>query len=81
MTNGFDPDSFDPDDWLQVWTFSSARALAFFGLSASSHEVIVLKERPETDRERVHYRDDAKLFGIRATPAVPGAHSTPDARR
>lgn len=65
---------FDPDDYLQVWTLSPERALAFFGLDAATHEVVILKTAPETERERASYRADAVLYGIRATPAVPGAH-------
>ena len=72
---------FEPDEWLQVWTFTPERALAFFGLDAASYEVVVLKDGPQTERERMRYRAGAKLFGIKAMPAIPGAHSTPDARR
>lgn len=72
---------FEPDEWLQVWTLTPENALAFFGLDAATHEVVVLKDSPQTDREREKYRPEAKLFGIRAMPAVPGAHSTPDVRK
>ncbi len=71
----------EPDEWLMVWTLTPESALKFFGLDARKHEVKVLKEGPETEREREKYRPDAKLFGIRAMPAVPGAHSTPEARK
>jgi hypothetical protein len=71
---------FDPDEWLQVWTFSAERALAFFGLAADT-PVVVLEEGPKTEWACERYHAEAKLFGIRGTPAVPGAHSTPDARK
>ena len=73
--------SFDPDDYLQVWSISPETALAFFGLSADTHEVVVLKPRPETEREIASYHPWAVLYGIRAMPAVPGAHADQAVRR
>jgi hypothetical protein len=72
--------TFDPDDYLQVWTTSPERALQFFGLT-DKHKVVVLKAAPETDRERERYRPDAVLYGIRATPAVPGSHADASAKK
>ncbi len=70
----------DPDEYLQVWSTSPERALQFFGLSADAHEVVILKAAPETERERTRYRSAAVLYGIRATPAVPGAHADETAK-
>ncbi len=72
---------FDPDEWLQVWTLTAEDALAFFNLHPRGCEVKVLKEGPETERERAKYKPEAKLFGIRANPAVPGAHTAPNAKK
>lgn len=72
-----DGPEIDPDSWLMVWTLTPESALNFFGLDATDHEVVVLKEGPQSERERERYRPDAKLFGIRA---MPGAHCAPDVR-
>lgn len=76
MTTGF-----EPDEWLMVWTTSAERSLSFFNLDAATHEVKVLADGPQTEGDKRRYKPEAKLFGIRAVPAVPGSHSTPDVRK
>lgn len=53
------------DEYLYIWTFNEADALACFGLSADTHTVVLLKDKPTSEREIAKYRDDAKLFGIK----------------
>lgn len=57
------------DRYVRVWTLTEQSARDFFGAPERAI-VVVLKERPETDREKEKYRDDAKLFGVRLP--VPG---------
>lgn len=73
--------AIERDEWLQVWTTTPERALSFFGLDAAKYEVVLLADGPQTARDKERFKPEAKLFGIRATPAVPGHHSTPDVRK
>lgn len=52
------------DTEIRVWSLTAESALAFFGYSRARATVRVIKEAPETDRERERYAPEAKLFGI-----------------
>jgi transcription antitermination factor NusG len=57
-------------EYLEIWTLTAERARAFCG-AAPEAPVVVLKERPETDREIAKYRPDAKLFGVKLPASKP----------
>jgi hypothetical protein len=54
------------DEYLQIWSMSAQSALECFGLASATHEVVVLKDKPETAREIERYKPDAKLYGIKS---------------
>lgn len=51
------------DPMIRVWSMDEESALGFFGYPKGT-PIRVLKERPETEREREKYDPKAKLFGI-----------------
>ncbi len=55
---------FEHVPWLEVWSTSPERAREMFGLPADTL-VVVLKDGPETEREKERYRPEAKLYGLR----------------
>lgn len=64
----------DPDAELFVWALTEAEARRFFG-SPSDAVCRVVKQQPETPREKARYRADAKLFAVKSPdlPATPYA--------
>jgi hypothetical protein len=56
---------FERDSEILVWSLTAESALAFFGYSREQAKAVrVIKEAPETERERERYAPEAKLFGI-----------------
>ncbi len=55
--------TIERDRYAKVWTLTPESARAFFAQGDDS-EVVVLKERPESDREKQKYCAEAKLFGV-----------------
>jgi len=55
---------FEPDKEIRVWAMDEKGALAFFGFSAYDKVVRVIKDAPETEREKEKYDAKAKLFSI-----------------
>jgi len=52
------------DREIKVWSLDEDSALNFFGYKREDVTIRVLKEAPETEREREKYSPAAKLFGI-----------------
>lgn len=57
------PMTIERERYAKVWSLTAESARAFFG-QADDVEVVVLKERPESERERERYDPGAKLFGV-----------------
>lgn len=53
----------DPE--IRVWSMDEDGALNFFGYDKADVEIRVIKDKPETEREREKYDPRAKLFGIK----------------
>jgi hypothetical protein len=53
---------FEPERECRVWCLSEQDARDFFG--AQHAKVRVIKEAPETEREKERYRPEAKLYGV-----------------
>lgn len=61
--------NIEHDEYLQVWSLDAESALRMFGYSSITHDVVVLKNGPRTERETAKYRADAKMFGIKVKVA------------
>lgn len=55
---------FEPDREIKVWALDEKGALDFFGFSAYDKIVHVIKNAPETEREKEKYCAAAKCFAI-----------------
>jgi hypothetical protein len=54
---------FEPDREVRVWSMDEESARQFFGAGPDA-KVRVVKEAPETEREKQRYDEKAKLFAI-----------------
>ena len=52
------------DRYARVWSLTPESARTFFG-QPDTVEVVVLKEWPESERDKARYAPEAKLFGVR----------------
>lgn len=60
---GRDAATIERDAYAKVWSLTPESARRFFGQPADA-EVVVLKEKPESERELARYAPEAKLFGV-----------------
>lgn len=62
-TNDIERARIERDAKVLIWSMDKESALAFFGYPPGT-PIRVLKEHPETERDREKYDPNAKLFSI-----------------
>jgi len=50
--------------YIEIWSLTAEDACRFFGVDPEKHHVVVLKDKPTTEREVAKYKPEAKLFGV-----------------